>query len=67
MQTPEPGVFIEKYAVIKQSSDKSMALTSSKPIGWLRTMIEWDKTFEAHQWAGDCGGDTIRNVLLSVC
>ena len=56
VQTPDHGLAVEKSAVIRQSSDKSAAFTGYKQVGWLRTMIEWDKTFELHQWAADCGG-----------
>lgn len=56
-QAPDPGVNVERSSVIKQSLDRSMPLAGYKPVGWFRTMVEWDKSFEMHQWAKDCDGN----------
>ncbi|KAJ3555131.1 hypothetical protein NM688_g2748 [Phlebia brevispora] len=53
--TPEHGVNVQRSAIIRQELDNSRASTDYKPTGWLRTMIEWDKSIVVHQWAADCG------------
>ena len=56
-QTPDPGISVENSSVIKQPLDEiRMKMGSHKPVGWLRTMIEWGKTSEMFPWAAECAG-----------
>ncbi|TFK90124.1 hypothetical protein K466DRAFT_638963 [Polyporus arcularius HHB13444] len=51
--TPDTGVSIELSSVIKQAPDSSKSPSrSTRPLGWLRTMVEFDRSL-AHQWPND--------------
>ena len=58
MQTPELGVSVEPSSVVRQSLDKNGMISSARQVGWLRTVIEWDRSSEAHLWALDCQGES---------
>ncbi|RPD64172.1 hypothetical protein L227DRAFT_571740 [Lentinus tigrinus ALCF2SS1-6] len=49
--TPDTGVSVERSSVIKQDSSK-LPSGSTHPLGWLRTMVEFDRSL-AHQWPND--------------
>ncbi|KAI0917842.1 hypothetical protein AcV5_002680 [Taiwanofungus camphoratus] len=51
--TPEAGVAVERSSIIKQAPGIENALNSIKPVGWFRTMIEFDKAL-FHHWPADC-------------
>ncbi len=55
-KTPDTGVNVELSSVIKQTLDsKPSTHSSARPLGWLRTMVEFDRSL-AHQWPADCNG-----------
>ncbi|KAI1793486.1 transcription factor IIIC subunit delta N-term-domain-containing protein [Ganoderma leucocontextum] len=52
--TPDAGVNVELSSVIKQTLDsKPSTHSATRPLGWLRTMVEFDRSL-AHQWPADC-------------
>ncbi|KAI0695325.1 putative zinc-finger of transcription factor IIIC complex-domain-containing protein [Cerioporus squamosus] len=52
--TPDTGISVELSSVIKQAPDSSkLPSRSTRPLGWLRTMVEFDRSL-AHQWPNDC-------------
>ncbi|PIL25172.1 hypothetical protein GSI_13061 [Ganoderma sinense ZZ0214-1] len=54
--TPDTGVNVELSSVIKQTLDsKPSARSSAPPLGWLRTMVEFDRSL-AHQWHAEYWG-----------
>lgn len=61
-QTPSLGLSADLLSDVKQGFDAENASDKPKPIGWLRTMIGFDKTL-THQWAADCQGDWLSVTL----
>ncbi|KAI0331648.1 hypothetical protein GY45DRAFT_1369805 [Cubamyces sp. BRFM 1775] len=51
--TPDAGVNVELSSVIKQALDSNLRTRSAKPLGWLRTILEFDRCLE-HQWPTEC-------------
>ncbi|OCH96338.1 hypothetical protein OBBRIDRAFT_787420 [Obba rivulosa] len=51
--TPDAGVRVDAASVIRQAPELENSQHSIKPLGWLRTMIEYDRML-AHYWPADC-------------
>ncbi|KAI0358005.1 hypothetical protein OH77DRAFT_1449501 [Trametes cingulata] len=51
--TPDAGVNVELSSVMKQTLDSKLPPGSTSPLGWLRTMVEFDRS-TMHQWPTDC-------------
>ncbi|KAI0741644.1 transcription factor IIIC subunit delta N-term-domain-containing protein [Daedaleopsis nitida] len=52
--TPDTGVSVELSSVVQQASDsKSRTSHGTRPLRWLRTLVEFDRSL-AHQWPTDC-------------
>ncbi|KAI0794108.1 transcription factor IIIC subunit delta N-term-domain-containing protein [Fomes fomentarius] len=50
--TPDTGACVELSSVFQQASDPKSSC-ATRPLGWLRTMVEFDRSL-THQWAADC-------------
>ncbi|OBZ74220.1 hypothetical protein A0H81_05959, partial [Grifola frondosa] len=51
--TPDPSVSVELSSVVRQSPNVEGLADSIRPVGWLRTMIEFDRAL-VHHWPADC-------------
>ncbi|KAI0675674.1 putative zinc-finger of transcription factor IIIC complex-domain-containing protein [Trametes maxima] len=51
--TPDAGVNVELSSVMKQALDSKSPSRSPQPLGWLRTIAEFDRSL-VHQWPTDC-------------
>ncbi|KAI0642097.1 putative zinc-finger of transcription factor IIIC complex-domain-containing protein [Trametes meyenii] len=51
--TPDAGVNVELSSVMKQALDFKSPSRSPQPLGWLRTIAEFDRSL-VHQWPIDC-------------
>ncbi|KAI0766669.1 putative zinc-finger of transcription factor IIIC complex-domain-containing protein [Trametes elegans] len=51
--TPDAGVNVEQSSVTKQTLDSKLPPRGAPPLGWLRTLVEFDRSF-THQWPAEC-------------
>ncbi|KAI0630592.1 putative zinc-finger of transcription factor IIIC complex-domain-containing protein [Trametes polyzona] len=51
--TPDVGINVELSAVMKQANEPAPSSRSARPLGWLRTLVEFDRGLQ-HQWPTDC-------------
>ncbi|KAI0831996.1 putative zinc-finger of transcription factor IIIC complex-domain-containing protein [Trametes gibbosa] len=50
--TPDAGVNVELSSIMKQLGTAPLS-GSDRPLGWLRTLVEFDRSL-AHPWPADC-------------
>ena len=61
LKTPDMGVYVQSSSAIKQTPDPRPSRSTVQPLGWLRTMIEYDRSLH-HQWPVDCSGICVDHI-----
>ncbi|KAH9857250.1 putative zinc-finger of transcription factor IIIC complex-domain-containing protein [Lenzites betulinus] len=51
--TPDAGVNVELSSVMKQTLEATSLSHGTRPLGWMRTLVEFDRSL-AHPWPADC-------------